>query len=158
MNISRLNYTQTLPLIKQSIRQAHFLAFDLEMSGIMTEELTSPSIIDSVPPTKVDASSLWKTKTKHQQVHTPAIRTLHLHTTPPTQQVLPPAYRIIAQPFNFYIFPLGLSNDILKFSFHAGTMNFLTKNSFDFNKLFYEAIPYANGDRLSLYKKTEVRS
>jgi hypothetical protein len=32
----------------------------------------------------------------------------------------------------------------MKFAFHAGTMNFLTKNNFDFNKLLYEGIPYTN--------------
>lgn len=43
----------------------------------------------------------------------------------------------------------------MKFSFHAGTMNFLTKNNFDFNKLFYESIPYTSNDRLNRVKKDE---
>jgi hypothetical protein len=46
---------------------------------------------------------------------------------------------------------LALNNDAMKFSFHAGTMNFLTKNNFDFNKLFYESVPYVSKDRLALY-------
>jgi hypothetical protein len=49
MNITRLNYLQTLPMVKAAIEKAHFLSFDLEMSGLMTNELTSPSILDSVP-------------------------------------------------------------------------------------------------------------
>lgn len=52
--------------------------------------------------------------------------------------------RILAYPFNFYIFPFTQATDVMKFSFHAGTMNFLTKNKFNFNKLFYEGIPFAN--------------
>lgn len=34
-------------------------------------------------------------------------------------------------------------------------MNFLTTNQFNFNKLFYEGIPYSNQERLSLFKKQE---
>ena len=43
----------------------------------------------------------------------------------------------------------------MRFSFHVGTMNFLAKNSFDFNKLFYEAIPYATRDNLRLFEQQE---
>lgn len=50
MNITRLNFAETLPFIRSTLQSAHYLSFDLEMSGIMTEELTTPSIIDSVPP------------------------------------------------------------------------------------------------------------
>lgn len=66
MNITRLNYTQTLPLIRQAIQESHFLSFDLEMSGILTEELTSPSIVDSVCMMWVDTNSLWKTEAEYQ--------------------------------------------------------------------------------------------
>ena len=58
MNISRLNYSQTLPLVQRANRESHFLSFDLEMSGIMTEELTSPSIVDSVCCVIVDANPI----------------------------------------------------------------------------------------------------
>jgi hypothetical protein len=37
MNISRLNYRQTLPFIHSTIQKADFVALDLEMSGIQTE-------------------------------------------------------------------------------------------------------------------------
>lgn len=43
----------------------------------------------------------------------------------------------------------------MKFNFNTATMSFLTKNQFDFNKLFYEGIPYSNQERLSLFKKQE---
>ena len=36
MNISRLNYRQTLPFIHSTIQKADFVALDLEMSGIQT--------------------------------------------------------------------------------------------------------------------------
>lgn len=54
----------------------------------------------------------------------------------------------MVQPFNFYIFPLTQEQEVMKFSFHAGTMNFLTKNNFDFNRLFYEGVPYCSRERM----------
>jgi len=41
----------------------------------------------------------------------------------------------------------------MKFSFHAGTMNFLTKNNFDFNKLFYEGVPYTSRQKVKEFTK-----
>jgi len=58
MNITRLNYGQTLSLIRTAISESHFMAFDLEMTGIAGEELVSPSIIDSVCSTLSDANAL----------------------------------------------------------------------------------------------------
>lgn len=34
-------------------------------------------------------------------------------------------------------------------------MTFLTKNNFDFNRLFYESIYYSRSDKLETYKKSE---
>ena len=48
MNITRLNFVESLPFVNSIIKKSHFLAFDLEMSGILTEEITSPYLLDSV--------------------------------------------------------------------------------------------------------------
>lgn len=58
MNITRLNFRETLPVVRSAIEQAHFLSVDLEMSGIQTEELTSPSLLDSVPVNLADAKTI----------------------------------------------------------------------------------------------------
>jgi hypothetical protein len=58
MNITRLNLRESLPLVQSAISRAHFLSLDLEMSGITTEELTSPSILDSVRLPLADAKAL----------------------------------------------------------------------------------------------------
>lgn len=78
MNITRLNYPQVLPVVKAAIEKAHYLAFDLEMSGLMTEELTSPSILDSVPPQSVDAAEISQAEAVSPQIHSSAVRTLNL--------------------------------------------------------------------------------
>lgn len=43
----------------------------------------------------------------------------------------------------------------MRFSFHAGTMNFLASNHFDFNRLFYEGIPYTSRDSLRLMEQQQ---
>ena len=48
MNISRLNYSQVLPIAKDILSKANFLSLDLEMSGIQTEQVTTVAITDSV--------------------------------------------------------------------------------------------------------------
>lgn len=90
MNITRLNYPQVLPVVKSAIEKAHFLAFDLEMSGLMTEELTSPSILDSVPPQSLDAAALPQAKAVSAQIHPSAVRTFGLRSAPLGEQVTPP--------------------------------------------------------------------
>lgn len=51
MNITRLNFTRSLPHLLHTLRNAHFVALDLEMSGIVTDAHADPSQTDSVPPT-----------------------------------------------------------------------------------------------------------
>lgn len=52
-------------------------------------------------------------------------------------------HRVVAYPFNFYIYPLAVgSHNSKRFGFHTGSMSFLAKNNFDFNKLFYDGVPY----------------
>jgi hypothetical protein len=43
----------------------------------------------------------------------------------------------------------------MRFSFHAGTMNFLTNNHFDFNRLFYEGIPYTSREKIGLMEQQQ---
>jgi hypothetical protein len=48
MNITRLNFAENIQYIKSVIKKSHFIAIDLEMSGIVSERVTNPSITDSV--------------------------------------------------------------------------------------------------------------
>lgn len=56
-----------------------------------------------------------------------------------------PSGRYIAKPFNFYIFPTSTTGQIQAnrvFMTQAQAFDFLTKQSFDFNKWVYQGIPY----------------
>lgn len=48
MNITRLNFAQTLPYIKNLIKQSNYVSIDLEMSGIVSDVESNPSLVDSV--------------------------------------------------------------------------------------------------------------
>lgn len=43
----------------------------------------------------------------------------------------------------------------MRFSFHAATMNFLANNHFDFNRLFYDGIPYTNRESLRVMEQQQ---
>lgn len=56
-----------------------------------------------------------------------------------------PSGRYIAKPFNFYIFPTSTTGQVQSnriFMTQAQAFDFLTKQSFDFNKWVYQGIPY----------------
>jgi hypothetical protein len=56
-----------------------------------------------------------------------------------------PSGRYIAKPFNFYIFPTSITGQVQTnrvFMTQAQAFDFLTKQSFDFNKWVYQGIPY----------------
>lgn len=57
----------------------------------------------------------------------------------------------MAHPFNFYIVPNFSDITPLSFICEASALSFLTLHSFDFNKLIYEAAPYANQDKLTKF-------
>lgn len=48
MNITRLNFSQSLPYIKKIIKQSNYVSIDLEMSGIVSDMESNPSLVDSV--------------------------------------------------------------------------------------------------------------
>lgn len=59
----------------------------------------------------------------------------------------------MASPFNFYIYPLVLnSSEDRVFSFSSGSMQFLSKFGFDFNKFFYEGIYYVSREDRGLFE------
>jgi hypothetical protein len=54
-------------------------------------------------------------------------------------------FRVTLYPFNFYIYPITLNDERSEqFLFNASSLNYLAENNFDFNRLFYEYVPYVN--------------
>ncbi|OMH78917.1 Poly(A)-specific ribonuclease PARN [Zancudomyces culisetae] len=64
-----------------------------------------------------------------------------------------------AKPFNFYIFPfsrVGNSKRDLIFGSLNRSLEFLAKNSFDFNKWVYDGISYATLDEITRFKTEKL--
>lgn len=113
MNVTRLNFTQTLPFILDCIKKSHFIAFDFEMTGVVAADYLRNSNLDSVFmfPNVISTIDLifpsfqiqlryWKSKENIRQFL-------------PTQLGLccfkiNSLDQIEAAPFNFYMFPLSL--------------------------------------------------
>lgn len=53
-----------------------------------------------------------------------------------------PGGRYQAKTFNFYIFPEPSEQYNKRFVCEAGAISFLTKQGFDFNKVFYHGVPF----------------
>lgn len=48
MNITRLNFKEAFPYLLSTVSDAHFIALDFEMSGIVSAFTLDPSLTDSV--------------------------------------------------------------------------------------------------------------
>jgi uncharacterized protein YprB with RNaseH-like and TPR domain len=49
MNVTMKNFNDSLPLVKEAIEKADFLAFDLELTGLHWDKEAQPIIIDELP-------------------------------------------------------------------------------------------------------------
>lgn len=143
MNITRYNYKKALPLIVQTMRQSDFLAFDFEFSGLKFH----PDLANHQTDTM--ALRYWKNRENVRRFM-------------PTQmgicgfKYLESEERLECYPFNFYVLPYSLENSLPQlektFSVSIGSFNFLAKNNFDFNKLFYESVGYMSQADHLLYQ------
>ena len=48
MNVTRSNFNQTLPLVLECLKKAHFVAIDFEMTGVNAHNSLRNSNFDSV--------------------------------------------------------------------------------------------------------------
>lgn len=48
MNITKLNFAETVPFMKKVLRQSDFVAIDFEMTGILASPLLRNSNLDSM--------------------------------------------------------------------------------------------------------------
>ena len=126
MNINRYNYKRALPLVVQSMREADYIAFDFEFSGLQSDaDLFSNHQSDSIE------LRYWKYKENITQF-TPL--QLGICSFKYDEQIR----SLECQPFNFYIMPSAKKN----FLSQTSSLNFLASHGFDFNKLIYESCRY----------------
>ncbi|CAH0701407.1 unnamed protein product [Spodoptera exigua] len=127
MEVVRKNFKETLPLVKESIDKADFLAIDTEFTGLMNGR--DVTIFDSPEDYYIrlmNGSSeflliqfgmscfYWDEKRNH-----------YLNDT-----------------YNFYLYPRGRPGPDRLFLCQSSSLDFLASNGFDFNKLIREGISY----------------
>jgi hypothetical protein len=138
MKISKLNFKHLYPQINKTLIDSNFISMDFEFSGTtMRRELVN---------TRFDDPHFRYFKLKENiknfiplQIGLCGLKVQNSNT-------------VNLFPMNFYIFPYLPDYSDKKLSFDIGSINFLTSNSFDFNKTFYDGIRYIS---LSEYEKNK---
>jgi hypothetical protein len=138
MKVTKLNFKYLYPQISKILSECDYIAIDMEFSGTASKkELTN---------TKYDDVNLRYFKLKES-----------------TKNYLPLQFglcgiktkkEIELFPMNFYIFPQATEFSSRKYTFDIGSIKFLSNNMFDFNKTFYDGIPYVS---LNEYDKNKFQ-
>lgn len=74
MNITRSNFSQSLPFIKECLKKSHFVAIDFEMTGVNAHSQLRNSNLDSVPKWLIfhswlkDAIKILESQRKYKKV------------------------------------------------------------------------------------------
>jgi len=128
MKVTKLNFKYLYPQISKILSECDYIAIDMEFSGTASKkELTN---------TKYDDINLRYFKLKES-----------------TKNYLPLQFGLCGMkikneielfPMNFYIFPHVSESSSRKFTFDMGSVKFLSNNMFDFNKTFYDGVPFVS--------------
>lgn len=141
MKISKLNFKHLYPQINKTLIESNLVSIDFEFSGTtMRRELVN---------TRFDDTNFRYFKLKENiknflplQVGLCGLKVQNSNT-------------INLFPMNFYIFPYLPEYSDKKLCFDIGSINFLTSNSFDFNKTFYDGIRYISLSEYEQNKKIQ---
>lgn len=115
MEVTRENFEEMLPLVEASIREADYIAFDCEFSGISTRLETEHSELDSP-------------EDRYQKVKevVEEFAAIQIGICPFTWHEESKEYR--ARPFNFYVYPISKdrlqSRDSIQ-KYQIGALSFL---------------------------------
>lgn len=134
MEITKKNFNDELPSIREAIQEASFFAMDCEFTGLASDRLIFP--FDT--PEEV----YLKTIEASPQYIIVQFGLCAFRVEPPAEgdeSKAPP--RVTYKCYNFYCYPKGRTH---VFSCQGESMRFLADNGFDFNKLFREGLSYAS--------------
>lgn len=133
MDITATSFYPVLLDILKDVSEAHFVALDLELSGVPSK---------SINPERTGKPSLQE---RYRETKEAAERyqILQFGLTCVTQDLVTPKYTL--KPYNFDLSPLisERSVDIERiFSFQSGAVDFLLKVGFDLRRPFEQGVPY----------------
>ncbi|KAI9093447.1 ribonuclease H-like domain-containing protein [Phlyctochytrium arcticum] len=134
MEVLRNSFEALLPVVKDAIDAADFIAIDTELTGLGIEEAHRPEFLDTAEERYV----------KYRRAAQDFLVTQYGICTFTWDQKQS-AY--IARPFNFFVFPqtgsrnLGLDRH---FTCQVESIEFLSRYNFDFNKWASQGVPFVN--------------
>ncbi|KAG0193270.1 hypothetical protein DFQ28_005888 [Apophysomyces sp. BC1034] len=130
MEIPRQQFSQKLPTIQKAIEECDFIAVDTELSGLHRPGNSR----------RVDTLA-----NRYAEYREASQRFIIIQFGFCTFKWDEPSGRYMAKPFNFYVFPTGMTGRVQPnrvFHTQAQAFDFLSKQSFDFNKWVYQGVPY----------------
>nr|XP_039248663.1 poly(A)-specific ribonuclease PARN-like [Styela clava] len=131
MDITRHNFKETYEIVEKAVSEANFVAVDGEFSGVTNSTFNL---------TNYDSPEERYHKLKHNVADF-----LLMQFGLVTFKWNPEKEEYIAEAFNFYIFPFRSSGSGIPdriFSCQGSSIDFLTAQNFDFNKVFHSGISY----------------
>ncbi|KAI9598793.1 CAF1 family ribonuclease-domain-containing protein [Syncephalis fuscata] len=142
MNVNLSNFNEALPLFEKAIAKADFVAIDCELTGLQPPGYQL-AIQDD------EAQRYEKIRQASNAYRVIQFGVCIFTTEKPVNSAemeLDDKPRIVAHPFNFYVFPrergdLSRGGD---FMVNSGSFAFLSSHNFDFNQLIAAGIPYWN--------------
>ncbi|KAF2898114.1 hypothetical protein ILUMI_08056 [Ignelater luminosus] len=140
MEVTKSNFSEVLPKIKEAIHNADFIAIDCELTGLNT----------GLDINAYDTQRQYYDKVRKGAKNFLIIQYgLCIFRYDKIKKVFK------QQGYNFYIFPRPTNRYVPdhRFLCQASSIDFLITKGFDFNKLFKEGIPYLNTEEEDKYKK-----
>ncbi|XP_067136887.1 poly(A)-specific ribonuclease PNLDC1-like [Centruroides vittatus] len=129
--VTSSNFEELLPVIEKSIKEASFISFDTEFTGLYTTPDLKPSLFDTIDKRYL---KLYSSVTQFA----PCQFGLTVFCNEKEEN----KYR--AQTFVFYIRSHSICSIDHCFSFQTSCLQFLCDHEFNFNKFAFESIPYLN--------------
>ncbi|XP_046815939.1 pre-piRNA 3'-exonuclease trimmer-like [Vespa crabro] len=129
MEVTRKNFEKILPMVKEVLKEAEFIAFDSEFTGLNSDDINS-SYFDTI---EEQYEYLRKTTESFIIIQFGITAVTKLETD---------KYKTAT--FNFYLFPMSIPTKNRRFLCQVGAVEFLSSYYFDFNKVIYNGISYLN--------------
>ena len=146
MDVTRDNFAEAADELEGLLATCKFVAFDEEMTGIRLDHSTEPAWCDTVE----ERYAKMKRVAEHFLLMQVGICVFHEEEVAPgpAGEGAPPATRLVARPFNFYVFPAPRSKHQLRMT--ADTAQFHVEHEMDFNKWIKHGVPFMSAEQYDL--------
>lgn len=139
MEVTKDNFAEALPAIREALEGASFYAFDCEMTGLFVSENRN-GLAEGKPPAYLhDVEDRYEELVQSSSAF--VVNQFGLSVFAWDEDLRSYA----ARTFNFYTFPRPFEDYAPRFLSEAGSLQFLSEHKFDFNKWIYHGIPYMPG-------------